>query len=155
MFSLKHYYYGPPTGNSKFKSSKEGNTFSAAIEQVKILQTNTVAVRPHGEPTMKSVQRTPPSHKGKSSIGDKRPNLSPLQESSPSPAKKKKREGESNETLDRTRRSFLLTKRPLPPLRSTHLLKLRLMIPQSSTRLWMIFMNQLSRSTINYRFSVP
>jgi hypothetical protein len=96
MFSLKHFYYGRPTarmGSNKYKSTKEGNTFSTVIAQVKILQTNTVVPSPRSEPTMKSVQQTPPSQKGKFAIGTKRPTPNPPTEASPSPTKKKKGEG--------------------------------------------------------------
>jgi hypothetical protein len=94
MFSLKHFYYRQPSmGNNKYKSSKEGNTFSTVIEQVKILQINTVVPSPRGEPTMKSVQQTPPSHKGKNAVGGKRPTLIPPADGSPSLPKRKKIEG--------------------------------------------------------------
>jgi hypothetical protein len=96
MFTLKHYYYRPISGNSRFKSSKEGNTFSTAIEQVKILQINTVVPAPRAQPTMKSIQQTPPSQKGKSSVGAKRPSSLPPTEASPSLAKKKRVEGKNH-----------------------------------------------------------
>ena len=93
MFSLQHYYYAGPTTTSKFKPSKEGNTFTGRIEQVKILQLNTVVPSPLCEPTMKSIQLTP-SGKGKAPMGKKCPNALPLTETSPSQAKKQRLEGE-------------------------------------------------------------
>jgi len=93
MFSLRHYYYAGPTMTSKFKPSKEGNTFTGMIEQVKILQLNTVVPSPLCEPTMKSIQPTP-SGKGKAPMEKKRPNARPPTETSPSQAKKQRLEGE-------------------------------------------------------------
>ena len=91
MFSLKHYYYGPISGN--FKQTKVGNTFTATIEQVTIVQLNTVIPTPHRELTMKSIQLTPPSKKGKTPAPAKRIASQSPTESSPSPPKKKKNEG--------------------------------------------------------------
>jgi hypothetical protein len=92
MFSLKHYYYGPST--NRFKASKEGNTYSGTIEQVKILWTNTVILLPSNGPTMKPVPQTPPSQKGKNAVGIKHPNLLPPQEGLPSLVKKQRLKGD-------------------------------------------------------------
>ena len=93
MFSLRHYYYTGPTTTGRFKpSGKEGNTFTGTIEQIKILQLNTVVPPPLREPTIKNIQQTP--EKGKApDVGSKRPNALPPTESSPTQAKKKKIEG--------------------------------------------------------------
>jgi hypothetical protein len=91
MFSLKHYYYGPTTG--KFKQTKVGNTYTATIDQITILQVNTTIPSPLREPAMKTIQSTPPSRKGKEPVGTKRASSQPPTESSPSSSKKKKLQG--------------------------------------------------------------
>lgn len=91
MFTLKHYYYGPIAGN--FKQTKVGNTFTATIEQVTILQLNTIVPSPRRQPTMKTIQLTPLSKKGKSPARAKRFSSQSPTESSPSPPKRKKNEG--------------------------------------------------------------
>jgi len=90
MFSLKHYYYGPTTG--KYKQNKVGNTFTATIEQVSILQANLVTLSPHREPAMKTLQSTP-SKKGKGPMDTKRGPSGPPLEASPSQSKKARVEG--------------------------------------------------------------
>jgi hypothetical protein len=95
MFSLKHFYYAGSTGGTKFRKvqGKEGNTYTGTIEQIKILQVNPVIPSPHREPTMKSVKSSPSSNKGKTTLGSKRPNVSPPAETSPSKSKRLRIEG--------------------------------------------------------------
>jgi hypothetical protein len=90
MFSLKHYYYRGPSGGNRFKSTKEGNTFTGTIEQVKILQVNAVIPSPRREPTMKTIQQTPPKDKNNASgsVCSKRPSILPPTEASPSKSKR-------------------------------------------------------------------
>jgi hypothetical protein len=91
MFSLKHYYYGPAT--NKFKQTKVGNTFTATIEQVTILQINTITPSPLREPAMKTILSTPPNAKGKTPVRSKRASSHPPLECSPSQSKKTRIEG--------------------------------------------------------------
>jgi len=100
MFTLRHYYY-PATKKSNttskgwFNNRTASNTYTATIEQIKILHINPVIRSPIREPTMKSIQHTPPSQKGKGSTDQtrKRITLLPPTDGSPSNLKKKRVEG--------------------------------------------------------------
>jgi hypothetical protein len=80
MFSLRHYYYAVNKNNRA-----DSNTFTATIEQIRILQSNPTTGTPLREPSMKTLQLTPASQKGK---GTKRTQLESEQEDSPSKPKK-------------------------------------------------------------------
>jgi len=102
MFTLKHYLYGSANkaGNSKYKYNKnwtsdqaETNTFTATIVQVKIIEANTIVPSPVGQPTMKSVEKTPSPEKGKQVQCQKRATPASAIEDSPSRQKKSRVQG--------------------------------------------------------------
>jgi hypothetical protein len=87
MFTLHHYYY-PGT-----KGKPATNTFSATIQQVKVLEAQPSIPSSVREPTMMAIQRTPDRLKGKEKVGSKRAEASSSVEDSPTPLKKLRSEG--------------------------------------------------------------
>ena len=105
MFHLKHYYYPPSggPGTNKFKTNKSwgnnesgGNTFTATIDQVKILKANNVIPSPVRQPTMKAIQGMPQPKNNEQTIPRKRTSSLSPSEASLSRPKKGKNKGMSN-----------------------------------------------------------
>ena len=86
MFNLRHFYYGPSPGRKRKQSADESNTFTAVIEQVKILQAEPPTTSSHSEPIMKTFQISTTE----SPNNEKRAASSPPDESESPPHKKRK-----------------------------------------------------------------
>jgi hypothetical protein len=82
MFSLRHYYY------PGFKGKTESNTFTATLDQIRILKVGPVIRSPAREPTMKSLPRTPATQIKQGTVTLKRTEATSVLEESLTRAKK-------------------------------------------------------------------